>query len=205
MAKTMTPSDTTPITDGQINKTVGLYRAMLEKHRSELDSEAVQSVLGQPDFVGAMLGILRGRVEAISDMIVRRVRVDRTRTPQAVLDATGRTQHVNEDVLTTMPEGEGEEADVYFFPLRRRVTEAQLAQEYELRGLTPDPRAQAAVNEANPAFADDRPNGTQWQDANGNWCYAAFDRCYGTRNVRVRRLDNGWDARWWFAGLRKST
>ena len=54
MAKTMTPSQ---ITDGQIDKAVELYRAMLKRHRHELGSEPAQQVLGQPDFVGEMVGV----------------------------------------------------------------------------------------------------------------------------------------------------
>ena len=75
--------------------------------------------------------------------------------------------------------------------------------EYALRGLTPDPMAQARVNTDNPAFADEHPNGCHWQ-ANGNWCFETFDRWGdGGRFVRVGRDRSGWDDRWWVGGIHK--
>src|SRR3989344_1213966 len=77
MARTLTPSaEFSEITDGQIDKAVALYRAMLIKHRSELASEPAQHVLGQPELVGEMVGVLRKRVEAVSNIIVRHVTSD---------------------------------------------------------------------------------------------------------------------------------
>jgi hypothetical protein len=91
-----------------------------------------------------------------------------------------------------------------FFKLNRYVSDADLDKEYELRGLKPaDPYSLAAVNEDDPAFADDHPNGTHWKDGDGNWCYAVFRRWFDERDVFVSRDGNGWDDGWWFAGLRK--
>ena len=56
---------------------------------------------------------------------------------------------------------------------------------------------------ADPAFADDHPNFTHWQDADGKWCYAAFRRWGGERCVRVDRDGGGWGDDWWVAGLRE--
>ena len=142
-----------------------------------------------------------------SDMIVRRVTVDRSRNPQQVLDATNRKQYTDPSLMASMPGGDNgtEEVDVYFFQqLNRWVSDSKLENEYELRNLKPaDPYSLAAVNEADPAFADEHPNGTHWKDAEGYWCYAVFHRWDGERYVRVDRRVHVWFEFWWFAGLRK--
>ena len=203
MAKTMTPS--AEMTDGQINKAVELYRAMLEKHRKEFGSEAVQQVLGQPDFVGEMVGVLRKRVEAVSDMIVRHVKVNRAHSPRQCLEATGRRLYADDSVVETMPCGDGEDVEVVFFRVGRFISDADLDKEYGLRGLKPaDPYSLAQANIDDPALADDRPNGTHWKDTQGKWCYAAFCHWHGERYVNVNRDDVvAWSGHWWFAGLRK--
>ncbi len=138
------------------------------------------------------------------DMFIRHVTVSRTRTPMEAIDATGRNKYLTNDAIKTMPRGEGDEAYVIFFKLGREVSDADLDKEYELRDLKPaDPYTLAAVNEADPAFADEHPNGTHWQDVHGNWCYAAFGRWRDERHVGVYRIDDGWGDHWWFAGLRK--
>ncbi len=200
MTQIMTPS---AMTDGQLDKTVDIFRSVLRKHRTELGSDAVQRVLATDEFSNEIVGMLRKRVDAVSDLITRVVKVDRTRTPKAVLDATKRTQYIDSDVVKIMSKGEGEETEVVFFKLGRYVSDADLDKEYELRGLKPaDAYSLAAVNEVEPAFADDRPNGTHWKDSKGNWCFAAFRGWRGGRGVLVGR-GNDWDAYWWFGGLRK--
>jgi len=141
MTKVMTPSVTTEITDGQIDKATELYRAMLKKHRHEFTSKVAQDVLGQPEFVGEMVTVLRKRVEADSEMIVRRVKVNRLRSPQEAIDATGRKQYTDRKVVDSMPQGEGEEVDVYFFPLREYRSVQDVQRMLDERGLKPDPYA----------------------------------------------------------------
>lgn len=206
MTTVMTPS---AITAGQIGKLQELLGARLRK--SGLQSEPVQRVLAnQGDAIAdEMVAAVRRRVEAISSMIVRRVRVDRARTPQEALDATRRVQYTNPKVVEAMPRGVGEEVDVCFFkpdPYAHTngwISEEKLAQQFEMRGLNPDPIAQCAVNEADPAFATERPNATQWKDADGNWCYCAFGLWGDERGVGVDRDDGVWRDGWWFAGVRK--
>ena len=133
-------------------------------------------------------------------------RVNRSLTPQQVLDATKRRQYTNSAVVVTMPSGGTGVEDnvtVEFFQVGKNIRDDKLAKTYEERGLVPDPYAQAAVNEADPAFADKYPNGTHWKDVNGNWCFAAFDRDVGERFVNVYRVDLDWDVSWWFGGVRK--
>ena len=141
----------------------------------------------------------------IGDMFTRHVTVDRTRSPQDAIAATGRNQYVNEKVIAMMPRGDGNEVDVVFFKLGRSVSDDDLEKEYKLRGLVPvDLYALAAVNEADPAFADEHPNITHWKDVDGRWCYTAFFRWRGVRRVNVDRGGDVWvDAFWWFAGRRK--
>ena len=204
MAETISPSK--PITDGQIDKAVEVYRAMLQKHRSELASEAVQRVLIQDDYVNEQVGVLRNRVEAVSGMIVRRVRVKRNRNQQEMLDATGRTQHTNEEVVGLIPgKGEGEEeVDVYYIPLRKGASAADAQALLDKHGLKPDGYAVAAVNEADKSFADSHPNFTQWTDADGNHCYIAFHRWDdGKRRVGVGRDEGDWYDCWLVGGVRK--
>ena len=142
--------------------------------------------------------------------IVRRVKVNRTLTPMQVIDATGRTRCVDERVVATMPMGDGDEVDVVFFKpepdeytMPGFMSNDGLKEALKRRGLTPDPRAQAKVNEEDPAFADEKPNATQWQDSEGRYCYVAFLRWLGGRVVYVNRFDDVWRGLWWLAGLRK--
>lgn len=202
--KSMTPSGS--ITAGQIGKICDLLTAALRK--SGLPSEPVQQVIETQgeQLVSELVAVVRKRVEAASDLIVRRVKVDRSRNPQRVLDATGRRQYADPDVVADMPgSGNGtEEVEVHFFKLGRYVSDDELEKEYDLRGLKPaDPYSLAQVNADDPAFADERPNATHWQDAGGRWCYAAFHRWDGERRVHVHRHARVWHVFWWFAGLRK--
>ncbi|MBI4281810.1 hypothetical protein HY625_03245 [Candidatus Uhrbacteria bacterium] len=137
-------------------------------------------------------------------IIVRRIKPDRTRTPRQVLDATNRRQYTSNDVVVTMPMGEGnEEVEMTFFKPGRCLSLADLAAEYDARDLEPDPVALAALNEADPAFADEHPNATQWKLPGGGYGFMTFYRDGGERYVRVDRDDHGWDADWSFGGARK--
>jgi hypothetical protein len=148
-------------------------------------------------------------VEMVSNLIVRTAKVNRSRSQQEAIEATGRTQYTDREVVDAMPKGEGDEVEVVFFKpdLSERngfISDDDLEKEFELRGLKPaDPVSVAAVNEADPAFADEKPHGTHWRDAEGKWCYATFNRWHDLRRVYVNRSDSGWDDRWWFAGVRK--
>lgn len=202
MTKVVTPSSITP---GQIGKIQELLAADLRKSEG-LPSEFVQQIIEtQGDsLVAELVSAICRRVEAVSNLVVRRVKVDRSRTPQQILDATGRRQYTDPGVVKAMPRGEGEEAEVHFFRLGRYVSDDDLVQEFDLRGLKPtDPYSLAVVNEADPVFADNYPNDTHWKDSKGNWCYIAFDRWDGERIVLVLRTAKAWDDSWWFAGSRK--
>lgn len=207
MTQIMTSSKTT--TDGQITKALANYRALLEKHAAEFNAEAVQTVLGQPEFANEQFVVFRRRVEAVSNLLVRKVKVNRNHSPQEALEATGRVQYTNREVVDSMPKAAVDEVEIVFFKpdLSERngyISDADLDHEYELRGLKPaDPVSVAAANEADPEFADKTPHGTHWKDADGKWCFATFYRWSGKRNVNVNRYDSDWSGHWWFAGVRK--
>lgn len=140
----------------------------------------------------------------ISDMIVRTVKVNRNRSAKEALKATGREQYVYDSVVKAMPNGTTEDIEVVLFKIGRQVSVQELEKEYVLRVLKPiDPFSLAAINEADPAFADEHPNGTQWKDKDDKWCFAAFFRYRDERRLSVCRDSNGWFGRWWFAGVRK--
>ena len=203
MTDVMTPSTKT-ITKGQAGKFVDVFIDALVK--SGLPSEPTQQVLEEQGAAVAAecVAIVRNRAEMLSNIIVRRVPVNILRTPQQALDATGRKQYTDSDVVAAMPKGADGEVEMHFFKLDRYISDNNLEDEYAARGLKPaDPCSLAAVNEADPAFADEHPNGTHWKDAKGKWCFATFLRWHGERGLGVDRHDRGWDGSWWFAGVRK--
>lgn len=198
------------MTDEQIENVVSKLRDAMRKHRSSITSDVAQQVLGVENLGMIMFTPFRERAEAVSNIIVRRVPVKRGRTQQEAIQATGRTQYTDCKIVDMMPKGEGDETEVVFFKpdlsqRQRFISDDDLNKEYELRGLKPaDPISVAAVNEEDPTFADEKPHSTHWRDAQGNWCYAAFLRSNGNREVFVFHhvvLDR--DDSWWFAGLRK--
>ncbi len=202
MTEVMTPSE---ITAGQIGKFQELLGAGLRK--SGLQSEPTQTVLEtQGDsLVTELVAVVRRRVEAIVNMIFRRVRVDRTKTATQVIDGTGRYKwYIDEEVLAEMPMLGREEDDVGFFKLNYDPTPDELDREYEARGLRPDPAATAQAMADDPAFADERPVGVQWRDSRGRACFAIFRRSVGEREVYVYRIDDGWSRRCRFSGVLKA-
>lgn len=212
MAQTMIASaaQRPSITDGQIENVVDKFRAALRKHRSEFPRDIVQNVVELENTGMECLAPFRARVEAQSDLIIRHVLVNRARAPQEMLDATGRRQYKDQSVVDAMPRGKGEEVDFYFFKPRPEaykngvMSDEALEKELKFHGLVSDPYAQAAVNEADPAFADTHHNGTHWKGApDGKWHFAAFDRWGGERDVFVLRGGDGWGGHWWFGGVRK--
>lgn len=197
------------MTDGQIENAVNKLRDAMRKHRSEIPSDIAQQVLGVENLGMILFAPFRERTEVLSNLIVRRVKVNRNLSSQEVLDATGRVQYTDRKVVDAMPKATADEVEVVFFKpnLSNRngfISDDDLEKEFELRGLKPaDPISVASVNEADPAFADKNPHGTHWKDAKGNWCYAVFGRWSDERGVSVNRDDDGWNDRWLFAGVRK--
>ena len=138
--------------------------------------------------------------------VVRRVIVNRGQARQQMIDSTGRKQDIDKEVLETMPlQGTGiEEVDVYFFFPSRYLTIDEQEKKLAAAGLEPDYYAQVQVNIDDPSFADEHPNGAQWDNKDGQASYVAFYRYGGARSVRVHRRDRGWYGDWWFAGRKVS-
>ena len=206
MTQIMTAAE---MTDGQIENAVNKLRDAMRKHRSEITSDVAQQVLGVENLGMMLFAPFREHVEMVSNYIVRTAKVNRNRSQQEAIEATGRAQYTDRKVVDAMPKGEGDEVEVVFFKpdLSERngyISDDDLEKEFELRGLKPaDPVSVATVNEADPAFADEKPHGTHWKDAEGNWCCATFDRWNVERKVYVNRYDYDWSGHWWFAGVRK--
>lgn len=200
MASTVT---TSKMSDGQIENVVSKLRDALRKSRNEFESGPVQQALGIDNLGQVMLEPFRKQVEAVSEMIVRPFKVDRIKTPEQMIKALCRNEYVSDDVLETMPTEGPSEGELYFFPIKRFISVKDLALEFESRGLIPDPYAQLQVNIDDPSFADEHPNGVQWQDAKGRYCFVACDGWGGGRLVGVDTDDYVWNVNWWFAGRRK--
>lgn len=134
------------------------------------------------------------------------ITVNYDRPLEEALKATGRNLHIDSsEVVATVPRrGIGTAiVTVEFFNFSQQfVSDDQLAKEYE-RGLESDLYALAAVNEADPSFADRHPNGTHWKDTEGQWCFAAFGRYNGERYLRVGRRGDEWREYWGGSGVRQ--
>ena len=199
------------MTDGQIENAVNKLRDAMRKHRSEITLDVAQQVLGVENLGMMMFTPFRECAEAVSNLIVRTAKVNRGRSQQEAIEATGRAQYTDRKVVDSMPKGEGDEVEVVLFKPEPweytqpgYITDDDLEKAYERRNSKPaDPYSVAAVNEADPAFADEKPHGTHWKDAKGNWCYATFYRWNVKRKVNVNRNGGGWLDKWWFAGVRK--
>jgi len=215
MAETMSPSanEFKMMTLEQSGKVADLVFAALR--RAKLPAGPSQQVIEKHggEIADNLVVDFRRRVEMLSDLIVRTAKVNRGRSPQEAIEATLRAQYTDRSVVDAMPKGnendQSDEVDVVFFrpDLSERnghISDGDLEKEFELRGLKPaDPVSVAAVNEADPAFADKKPHGTHWKDTKGNWCHATFSRWADERRVGVSRIDYDWSDDWWFAGVRK--
>lgn len=94
-----------------------------------------------------------------TNLIVRHVKVDRSRSVQALLRVADK-ELIGKDFSAAVPRGEGEEVDLHFFrpPIEAYIQEGykffmsdeRLEAEYEFHGLKPDPFALIALNAAHP-------------------------------------------------------
>ena len=201
MIEVMTPS-THPMTPGQIEKATSQYRSLLLKHQAELGSEAAQLVLGQPEYVADLVEVLRKRVRLLSDSISCRVSVDQTRSPIEAITATGCRKYIAPRVANTMPRGADGTVRLFLFKAKHPPGHPDLDKEYEVRGLVPaNPYSLIALNENNPRFLDDYPNGTFWKGISGNRNHIAFCRSYGQRCVFVGDGGISPGSYWWIVGV----
>lgn len=182
MSASMTPSRM--ITAGQIGKIQELLGAGLRK--ANFLSSSIQQIIETQGntLVTDLIAAVRMRMESISGMISRHVKVDRTSTPQQFLDSTTIRQYTDHQVVDSMPKGSGDEIDVYFFKIGRCIDDDDLEKEYELRHLTPvDPYTLIAVNGDDLGFSNKYPNSTCWKDDDNRLCCAVFDSSWGEERV----------------------
>ncbi len=201
MARAVSPSNNS-ITKGQAGKFADLLVQALGK--SGLPSAETQQVLEEQgaSLAAQFIALVRTQVDMMSKFIRRTVPVDRTLLPEAAIIVTGRTQYVTASVVASMPNGVGDTADIVWIPLKKGMSNKAVVKKLAEFKLTPvDPFALAAHNEVEPDFAKDHPNFTLWQDAAGNWCYAAFYDWDDERYVDVYRVDSDWDDDWWVAAV----
>lgn len=171
---------------------------LIENHWDELEDELKVMCIAAINCV----------LEHMRNIIVNHVKVDRTWTPQwtsqQMLDALGRVKHTDSDVVKNMPRGQKDEEDVYFFWVGRVNSDDDMEAKYKSHGFVPaDPYKVAAVNQNDPAFADEHPNVTYWKDAKGHWCYLACRLLGDMRSVSVYRSGGAQGDNLWLAGVRK--
>jgi hypothetical protein len=130
--------------------------------------------------------------------------VNRNLSLKAALVATGRKLYLNEAVVESMPRASGN-IETILVNLGRKVDCDKLDAALAAIGmeLIVDPQGLAAINEADPALADSHPNGTQWKDSEGKYCFVLFDRWFAGRYVRVDRGGSYWYSSCWFPCRRK--
>ncbi|MEN9649419.1 MAG: hypothetical protein RL094_386 [Candidatus Parcubacteria bacterium] len=197
------------MTDAQIEEAISQLRIVMHLHKYDITSDAAQKALGMEDLGMELFRSFRDCAEADSHTIVRTVPVDRSLNLRQATRAM--SAHL-EDNTAGFPssEGEGDKVRVVFFKLDvsqygRTITDEQLEDEFEKRGLRPaDAISIAAVNQDDPEFVGKRPHATHWKSTNGKWCYVAFRLNGAFRSVIANVSDNNWkDHRWWFAGIAK--
>ena len=118
-----------------------------------------------------------------------------------LLKSTGRTLYIKDEVLESSPDKI--EGTFELFSIGKYVSPSELQAEYDKRGLVP---ADIETMVKHDKELDEKKHvATQWKDADGKWCYAAFSLWRDGRGVSVRRGDRDWNDYWWFAGVRKVT
>ncbi len=137
------------------------------------------------------------------DMVIRHVRVDRSRTPIQAIVATGFSLYPGDDIRTTMRRGYGSRVTVVFFKLSGSMIDFyDVKRECQRRWLRPvDPYSLAKVNEDDPDFVREHsPNGTYWLDSVGWGQIISFNYNDDQRVVESHHAD-GFAGEWWFAGV----
>jgi len=137
--------------------------------------------------------------EAAGNIITRSVHVDRSRAFQEVIDATGRIQHVDRNIIEMIPQAEGDDVDIFFLKFSHRMNDKLLEEEHERhKFISADPYSLATFNEADPSFADECSNITHWEK-NGEWFCIIFMMLNCKRVVGIVRSRGEWYDDCWFA------
>ena len=198
------------MTDGQIENAVNKLRDAMRKHRSSITSDVAQQVLGVENLGMMMFTPFRERASGLEP------HHPQGQSESQSLSARGtrchrRVQYTDRKVVDSMPKGEGDEVEVVLFKPEPWeyiksgcISDDDLKKAYERRNSKPaDPYSVAAVNEADPTFADEKPQGTRWKDAKGQLVFRRVRPLVRRAQVSVLRLGFDWSDGWWFAGVRK--
>jgi hypothetical protein len=206
MANAVSPSEVKMFSRGQAGKFADLVIAAALK--LGLPSDVSQQVIEEDGakIAKAAAEIFRQHVEARMKTLARTVAIDSGHTPMHCVEATGRNKYVTDSVVSSMPRSPGGEVtlELYCFGKYMPCAEVEAWQNAPgYRAAFPDELLK--MNEDDPAFADERPNGTQWKDAQGKYCFAYCDLWDDERLVGVGRYDEGWGDDFWFARVRIGT
>lgn len=194
MDKTMTPP--------QINKCIGNIRAMLEKHADNFPSDAVQAVLGDPDFAWQQFHLFREMIEERMGLMVRAIAVDLSLISTAIQiqGIECNMRYIEEDIVANIPPATEVSDKLVLFRAKSFTLEREVEEEYNRRGLAPvNPGVLIRFNADNPGFGYKHPNCVQWVDSDGNLCAVCC-----SETLSISRSDGaGFDDYWWFAGVPK--
>jgi hypothetical protein len=198
------------MTDGQIEDAVDKFRAAMCKHRTYVSAPVAQTVLGLPNVGMVLFATFLKHAEAISNHMVRTVMVQRGRSLEDALNATGCVQYTDPAVMESVPRGEEGAVEVVLFKPDfsaypgMSASDEDLEQELVAQGLRlGGPRTAVAVYETDSSLMDGRPFGTHWKDADGNWCFLTLGRWrHGRRRIDVGRSVRKWNNGWWFVCVR---
>jgi hypothetical protein len=199
------------ITDDQIERAAEILRRTLRSHRNELPYDSVEYLLGGM-LKGSGFGevLLRAVHKCVDELVIlRRVKVDRSRTPQAALAATGQRLMAAPQDVETIPRGKGDTVVIGLFRVLDRYTiqRGDLDMHFKFHGLIPDPIALAALAEADPAFVDVYTPATQWRGSNGSYYGMSFNKNRGERSILINEMKDhpaaAWSCRFWFGGRMK--
>lgn len=211
MPKNIVPIDENDrMTLSQQGKVCDLLMAKFRKYVQlyQLSKRAAQTAIMDhgEELAQEMFELVRKRIEAHSDLVVRRVSVNRTEPLEQLLKrikTANLSDFIDEDTFFTIPK-EGpvyEEIDLFFLPMKYDMTMSNAKDLLEEYGLVLDPFAQTQFYLQDPAFAREYRHTTSW-DINLYEEIATF--IYFTRNgVRCVRPITGrtmFGGKSWLAG-----
>ncbi len=166
--------------------------------------------LGQLDDSFELRGLSRGTHEIRVKTLCRKVSdIDRTLTPEQVLEPIANVIFDNGDLIKTIPNGDGCEATLFFFFLDHWIDcncNDELNLEYANRGLVPcDPYALAKANKDDPMLQRNCPNCTLWKNDSNEWLFIRLYFNSGERRISIHRFkEQNIPKGTWLAGVARS-
>lgn len=110
------------------------------------------------------------------------------------------TLYIDNDVFLAMPRLQKGTVGLEFFQEPQAVASERLeGLMVERERVLVDAYALIAWNLAHPEYSVLCPNGTQWRNASGDFCYVAFWAHEGNRNIAIAENPGLWQPKWTFA------